>query len=588
MHNDETTTILYSEGNQIADHFRLDQAIISMEANHIGKATLHLYAGRSEKEPFETSDDDTFKHGNSIKIETKKGSETTVIFEGFVRSTELQCNPEERDMLVVECRNFAYFTTLGRKNAIFEECKDSDAFKKILSSYSGITLETEETPVTHPSLVQYYCTDWDFILSRADACGMIVHTKGKQIMIRQPDVASQPVAEYTYQLDVISFEGSLSLSSQYNEVSAVAWSYSQKELLQEQAENPPINEQGDLKVGDLSKLNPNQLLFQTDASPEKSSLKTLANGMALKSALARYKGSFTVEGNGAILPGDMVSLKGFGKRFDGNVWVGKVEHTIKDRSWETRIGMGLSDYKVVDEPDFAAPLASGLLPGIRGLHIGIVRKLHEDPAKEERIQIELPLLNGNNNNVWARLATPYSGNKTGILFVPEVGEEVVVGFFNNDPCHPVILGCLFGSKTVPPVSLSEKNGIKTILTKEKLKLEFNDEKKIITICTPGGKQFEMNDDKKTITLNDANKNSILMDSNGITIQSGKDINLSAKGNINMDAGMKANLNAKTDITLEGLNINEKAKVSLKLQGTANAELSASGQTVVKGALVMIN
>lgn len=588
MKESETTTILYSEGNPIPDYFQLDRATIRMEANHIGKATLHLLAGETEEQPFEFSDEDTFKHGNRIKIEVIKEEQTTLLFEGFVLSTELQSGFESRDMLVVECRHFAYLTTMGRKNGLFEESKDSDIFKKILSAYSDIILKTEDTPVTHPSLVQYYCTDWDFILARADACGMIVNTIGKDIHIRKPDVASKAVAEYTYRVDVLNFEGSLSSSSQYSEVNAVAWSYSRQELLQERAEEPPINEQGDLRMSDLSKLNTNKLLLQTDASPEKNSLKTWANAMALKSALARYKGSFTVEGNGAIIPGTTVSLKGFGKRFDGNAWVGRVEHSIKARSWETKIGMGLSEYTVVEQPDITAPLASGLLPGIRGLHVGIVRKLYEDPAKEERIQVELPLLNGDKNTVWARLATPYSGNKTGILFVPEVGEEVVVGFFNNDPCNPVILGCLFGSKTAPPVSLSEKNEIKTILTKGQLKLEFNDEKKIITIRTPGGALIEMDDDKKSITLNDPNKNSIVLDSNGITLQSDKDINLKAKGNINMEAGAKASVKAKSDLSLEGMNLNGKAQVGLTMKGTATAELSASGNTIVKGAMVMIN
>lgn len=584
----ETTVVLYSEGKRIDERYQFDQITIRLEANHIGKATLQLYAGASEMNPFEISDDDTFKHSNCIKIEAIKGEQKAILFEGFIISTELRVGATSPDKLIVECRHYAWLTTVGRKNAVFEESKDSDIFKKILSNYSDITLKAEATAITHPSLVQYYCTDWDFILSRADTCGMVVCTDGKEIRVNKPDVSTQPVKEFTHRINVLEFEGALSSSTQYSEVNAVAWDYSRQELLTEQAAKQTVNEQGDLKIEDLSKLNKNKLRIQTDASPEKEQLKSWANAMALKTALSRYRGSFTVEGDGAIQPGVIVSLKGFGKRFDGNVWVGSVEHTIRARTWRTRIGMGLSDYNVMQQADITAPLASGLLPGIQGLHVGLVRKLHEDPGKEERIQVELPLLDSDNKNVWARLATPYSGNKTGMLFVPEVGEEVVVGFFNNDPCYPVVLGCMFGSKVPPPVALSEKNGIKTIITKEQLKLEFNDEKKIVTVETPGGAILVMDDDKKSVTINDQNKNTFVMDDKGISIQSDKDINLKAKGNILMDSGAKATVKAKSDLSLEGSNIKGKAQVGVTIKGNATAEFSASGQTTIKGGMVMIN
>lgn len=584
----ETTVILYSEGKRINECFRLDEAMIRVEANHIGKATLRLYAGDTEAEPFEISDDNTFRHGSRIKVEAVKGGKTTTLFEGIVISTELQVGFDSPDKLVVECRHYAWLMTLGRRNAVFEESKDCDVFRKIISGYSDITLKSEDTSILHPSLVQYYCTDWDFMLSRADICGMIVCTDGQELRIGKPDVGSKPVGEFTHRINVMDFEGSLSSSGQYTEVNAVAWDYTRQEIVLEQAEKQSVNEQGDLRVDDLSKLNKNKLLYQTDASPEKDSLKNWANAMALRTALSRYQGTFTVEGDATIMPGVIVSLKGFGKRFDGNVWVGSVEHIIRSRTWRTRIGMGLSDYKVVEQTDVAAPLASGLLPGIQGLHIGVVRKLHEDPAKEERIQIELPLLNSDKKNVWARLATLYSGEKAGMLFVPEIGEEVVVGFFNNDPCCPVVLGCLFGSKMAPPVALTEANGIKTIITKEQLKLEFNDEKKIITLSTPGGAIVEMDDDQKKVTISDQNKNNIVMDSNGITIQSDKDIKLTAKGNLLMEANSKASVKAKSDLSLEGSNINGKAQVGVTLKGNATAELSASGQTTIKGGMVMIN
>ena len=79
-----------------------------------------------------------------------------------------------------------------------------------------------------------------------------------------------------------------------------------------------------------------------------------------------------------------------------------------------------------------------------------------------------------------------------------------------------------------------------------------------------------------------------MDSGGITLTSAKDITLKAKGNITMDATMKLSATAKQDVSLEGLNVKAQAKIGASVKGNATAELSASGQTTVKGAMVMIN
>ena len=235
-----------------------------------------------------------------------------------------------------------------------------------------------------------------------------------------------------------------------------------------------------------------------------------------------------------------------------------------------------------------SPSASGFLPGLQGLHAAVVRKLDGDPLKEYRIQIELPWMDGKNKLLWARLSTMYATNASGNFFLPEPNDEVVVGFMNEDPGHPVILGGIYGAKHKPPYEYEAKNNMKAIVTREKMRIEFNEEKKVITISTPGKNTVEISDDDKHIKLTDQNKNEIVMNSSGISLSSAKDITLKAKGAITIDATSKISATAKQDVSLEGLNVNMQAKVSATVKGNAMAELSASGQTTVKGAMVMIN
>ena len=168
-----------------------------------------------------------------------------------------------------------------------------------------------------------------------------------------------------------------------------------------------------------------------------------------------------------------------------------------------------------------------------------------------------------------------AGKKRGSFFYPEIGDEVILGFMNDDPREPVILGMLYSKNAdgKPPIEPTEDNFIKGIYTKEKLKLVFDDEKKTVTIETPGGnKIFIADDDDSVITLTDSNNNKIEMTKDGIDITSGKDIKMKATG----------------DITIEGVNITISADAQFKAEGSAGVEMSSSATAVLKGSIVQIN
>jgi hypothetical protein len=84
--------------------------------------------------------------------------------------------------------------------------------------------------------------------------------------------------------------------------------------------------------------------------------------------------------------------------------------------------------------------------------------------------------------------------------------------------------------------------------------------------------IEYDENEKSVILTDENKNTVRLGANGISLTSGSNINISARGNIK----------------IEGMSIAINAQTSLTAKGAASAELSASGQTTVKGAMVMIN
>ena len=135
---------------------------------------------------------------------------------------------------------------------------------------------------------------------------------------------------------------------------------------------------------------------------------------------------------------------------------------------------------------------------------------------------------------------------------------------------------------------SKKGGFKGIMTKSRLKIEFDDKKKITTIETPGGNKAILSDEGKSIQLHDQNQNKVELTSGGITMESMKDIKITSKSKIIIEGTSGVDISSSADAKVSGLNINLNANVGLTAKGNATAELSAAGQTTVKGAMVMIN
>lgn len=130
---------------------------------------------------------------------------------------------------------------------------------------------------------------------------------------------------------------------------------------------------------------------------------------------------------------------------------------------------------------------------------------------------------------------------------------------------------------------------KAIDTKNDLKIEYNDADKVLTIKTPEGNEFVLSDKDKSVSLKDLNGNKMTMDNSGISLSSIKDVVIKANGKVDIQGELGvSNAASGGDISLEGLNVQAKAKISFSAQGSASAELKAGGNTSVKGAMVMIN
>jgi uncharacterized protein involved in type VI secretion and phage assembly len=229
---------------------------------------------------------------------------------------------------------------------------------------------------------------------------------------------------------------------------------------------------------------------------------------------------------------DVVKLAGMGDRFNGSALVTGVRHRVDQHGWQTDVQIGLAAETLSAQADIVDVPAAGLLPAVSGLQIGLVQNFTDDPAKEFRVRVQLPGVD-QKDPVWARLALPDAGKDRGYFFQPEVGDEVVVGFLNNDPRQAVILGALYGSKNAPKEFKQTKDNFeKGIATKKGIVLKFVDKDKAsMFIETPKKNKILLDDEAEKVEVADQHGNKVTMSKDGIVIKSAKDVKIDAAGNV---------------------------------------------------------
>ncbi len=590
-----STKILIA-GSELKESYDIYEFKVIKPVNKIATAIVKLLDGSVAKEDFKLSDGDELIPGKEIEIQVGFGMKTKPVFKGVITAQSIRHTGHGGSMLIIECKDKAVKMTIGQNNNVFTDSTDSSLMQKLAGNH-GLANDIASTSNTYPQIVQYYATDWDFLMARAEVNGLLVTTDNNKLTVAKP-ASSAALATFTFGDNIFEFNTKMDARYQLSGVNASAWDYKSQAIVDASASDPSLPEQGNITGKKLSEVvNDKPIQLQTTGNLENGELKSWADGKLLKSRLARIQGEIKVEGNASLEPNKIISLKGMGKRFNGDALISEVVHEVSQGNWYSYIKVGFDPDWFAKSRSISAQPASALLPGIRGLQNATVKKIYEDPKSETRIQVEVPIFkNAESTLLWARWVQPYATSGAGQFFVPEVGDEVVLGFLNEDPRFPVILGSLYSSQKAPPYTPAEENPIKAIVTKNQLKIEFDDKNKVLTITTPGENKVIFSDKDQNITLQDQNSNKVAMSSSGIEMNSPADIKITAQGNVNISgtAGVKISSDASVEVSgtagtkISGLEVKISADTSFSASGGAEASVSGGGQLALKGAMVMIN
>lgn len=579
-----------AEGQPIKDSYPIEYVNITHELNRISYAEISIFDGEVDTTDFTISESTDLIPGNTIEVTAGYGSDAEIsIFKGLIVKHSIRITAGEASALVITCKHKAVTMCYNRTEAQFSDKTDSSIMTSVIGTY-GLTATVDSTTPVVPVMFQKLATDWDFILSRADFNGFVTALDDDAVIVGKPKTSGSAVLRIGFGESILSFDAELSAEKQPTSLQVSSWDIKTHALINATAAEPTLNTQGNITATTLStKLSQKALKLTSNTPLTSADLQVWGDASLLKMRLSALKGTVSFIGNASVKPNTIIELAGVGQRFNGNAYVTMVNHVLEGGNWTTKVKFGLDEKFAFENKDFSYPNAIGQLPAINGLQVAVVKKIFGDPDSQFRILLTLPSNAENQDGIWARMANFHATNTAGAGFLPEVGDEVVIGFLENDPRYPVILGSLYSSSKAAAATAADNNNyIKTIITKSQLKISFDDEKKILKLETPGGNYITFSDDAKSIEITDQHTNSITMDASGISMQSSKDIVLNAKGKISATAVQNVELVAKMDVKTTGLNINNNASIGFVAKGAATAEISASGQTTVKGAIVMIN
>lgn len=156
---------------------------------------------------------------------------------------------------------------------------------------------------------------------------------------------------------------------------------------------------------------------------------------------------------------------------------------------------------------------------------------NQDPDGQGRVQVVLPWAPDGSEryNAWARLATTMAGAERGTWFIPEVGDEVLVGFGAGSADHPYVVGALWNGKDDPPEAIDADNNIRAIVSRRDIRIVFDDHEgsEVLTLSTPGGRKVILSDADSTVRVEDELGNSVELAQDGITLRTSGTLTISA-------------------------------------------------------------
>jgi hypothetical protein len=292
-------------------------------------------------------------------------------------------------------------------------------------------------------------------------------------------------------------------------------------------------------------------------------------------------------GNPMLMAGTSITIGMAGQPFDGYYICTGARHVFDPQGagYTTWITVGgyrnRSLYALTSGPD--AGLATR--PAIPGLVIGTVVD-NEDPEEMGQVKVMFPWLSPDYISAWARVmqigASKAGG---GFLWMPEVGDEVLIGFDRGCIEYPYVIGGLYNgvNRPLPPPEIEGLVANRRIASRMGHTVQWNDGPNAIgiTIGTAPAEEpplsVKLDAEELQISINAETGMVQITGALGVMISSDTEISISSQGALSLSGtAITIGNETTTDVSIGG--------ISVTISGPEGAP---AGSISVNGAMVSL-
>src|SRR5687768_6076417 len=541
------------------------------EINRHARLSLLVQNWDSDRRQVRYSDRGPFAPGKAIAVSMGYHAELTQVFSGVVTALEGHFSSASGATLQVEARSKSILLSGLPRSRLFEQTTDGDVAQSIAVDYS-LTAKAD-TGAARETVVQDRRTDWEALVERAEMIGWVTYVRDDDLVFRPPARPTGEEPELSWGKNLSEIHLTEDVSRLGDPVKAAGWDPEQQAIADADADaaRGEVSDGGRATatdaVGDTGWPSRTAMLH-APLPLTSEELDRLAVGRVNRQELEHINGYGTTVGLPVLRIDSWLKVTGVGDRIGGAHYLTAVRHRVGPNGFHTEFRMGLA-------PALVPPPVPGREAGGH-LRLGVVDDL-DDPLGWGRVKVKFPWRTDAQDSVWARIATLDAGPKQGTWLIPDVGQEVAVGFVEGDDGQPLVVGALWNGQQGVPESIDpDKNDIRSIVTRSGHRLRFDDgDAKTVTLETAAGRQVVLDDDGKKVTLMDSgSNNTVELSEDGITLTA-------AKGDITLKAG-------SGKVKLDASGIEAKSTGPAKIESSATAELKASATLTLSGALVKLN
>ncbi|MFF1509282.1 phage baseplate assembly protein V [Streptomyces sp. NPDC058326] len=572
-------------GQPLDPQVRLDvlELDVSAEVLRHGRAVLLVRNWNPDAREVRYSDTGPFVPGTAMEISLGWRGALEPVFRGVVTGVTARFGTASGPVLEVDCRTRSVLLAAVPRARVHEDTTDGEVVAHIAAAY-GLT--ADEAPGIRQPLVAFSGrSDWDWVTGRAAELGYVAYVADDRLVFRPAAAPGGDDLSLAYGTTLRELKLTREVSGRADPVSYAGFDSTTLEAVVAEADSGRAEQGGrgrptpaeDLRTARWP-LRAAHLGYTTGISVEEADRRAVA--AASGETLRHLHGTGSALGMPRLRADSWVRLTGIGSTLGGSHYVSAVRHRLGRRGYTTEFQVG-SPPPLRPQAPAAAPggrgtAAAGASAVTDGLVLGLVQDL-DDPLGLGRVKVAFPWLAPAAEPVWSRLSTLSAGSGHGTWFVPDVGQEVLVGFIGDDHRFPVVLGALWNGRAAPPERMDPKtNGIRSVVTRSGHRLTFDDAAGgRIALTTAAGHRLELDDGKGEVVLTEKGGGcSVALSSGGVAITA-------RSGDITLSAPAGAVKVAAASFTAKSTGV-------AAVESAAALELKAAGVLSVTGALVKIN